>query len=358
MTPADGHLFEDETAGLLLEAAFDLLARGGWGNFSLRAVADSIGAAGSAASHRFGDRAGLITAVCDTAIAREEAQMREFLPGLEVETGEELAAVLCEWLEQRVRWNRKQARACSELLLVAYRDPHFSAFGRGWASACGELIARLFPAGSPSVRQSMCAFLSVEVAYWLLLADDPLFRLSSGEALRRIAMMDHGAETRRPVFWLGLGLKTPEPGKPPELTGTKLKIIEATARIILENGVQALTHREIAKRSGASLSSLTYHFESLNDLIRGGLQFIFTPGRPAPGAPGRAIVGYELALQALRDPFLAPLSAAVRRRQGMGLFDEVAPTDLQEIARREADAVLETAFLLSGDDACHSRKVV
>ena len=357
MTPADGHLFEDETAGLLLEAAFDLLAKGGWGNFSLRAVADSIGAAGSAASHRFGDRAGLVTAVCDTAVARERAQMRQFLPGVEVGAGDELAAALCEWLEQRARWNRKQARACSELLLVSYRDPHFGAFGGQWAQACREMIARLYPAVGEEVCRAMAAFLSVEIAHWLLLADDPQFRLASGEALRRIARLGSGQTGELPVFWLGQGLKAPDAAKPVELAGTKQKIIEATAQIILESGVQALTHREIAKRSGASLSSLTYHFESLNDLIRGGLQLIFAPGRPAPAAPGRAVVGYELTLQALRDPFLAPLAATVRRRLGQGLFGQEPPAGLQGAAQREALEMLETAFLMAGDkESCRCLK--
>jgi len=355
LTPADGHSFEDETAGLLLESAFDLLAKGGWGNFSLRAVADSIGAAGSAASHRFGDRAGLVTAVCDTAVMRERVQMQQFLPGVEVDTGDELAAILCEWLEQRVRWNRKQARACSELLLVSYRDPYFGAFGGQWTGACREMIARLYPAASEDGVRAMAAFLSVEIASWLLLADDPQFRLASGEALRRVALLGGGKGGALPVFWLGRGLKTVDAAKPMDLTGTKQKIVEATAHIILESGVQALTHREIAKRSGASLSSLTYHFESLNDLIRSGLRLIFSPGQPAPAAPGRALVGYELTLQALRDPFLAPLAATVRRRLGQGLFDDARPGDIQAMARREARAMLETAFLLSGDEIGSSR---
>ena len=68
-----------------------------------------------------------------------------------------------------------------------------------------------------------------------------------------------------------------------------------------------------------------------------------------PPAPGRALVGYELTLQALRDPFLAPLAATVRRRTGAGMFGEVRSDDLQRIARQEALSILETAFLLTGE---------
>ncbi|MDB5460169.1 MAG: TetR family transcriptional regulator, partial [Caulobacteraceae bacterium] len=210
MTPADGSPPEDEVAGLLLEASFDLLAHGGWGNFSLRAVADSIGVAGSAASHRFGDRAGLVAAVCDAAIESERSQMDRFLPGIRVDSGGELAAVLCEWLEQRVRCNRRQARACSELLLVSYRDPAFHTFSGRWVETCRRMVARLAPSFNDEASRAVAAFLAVEIPYWLLLADDPLFRLASGEALRRIVMLAQRSADPLPVFWLQRGLELPD----------------------------------------------------------------------------------------------------------------------------------------------------
>lgn len=358
MTPADGHPYEDETAGLLIEASFDLVAKGGWADFSLRAVAESIGAAGSAASHRFGDRAGLVTAVCDAAIAREAAQMNGFMPAFVAENSDELVAVLYEWLEQRVRWNRKQARSCGELLLVSYRDPAFRSFGLRWADLCRRLIARLHPSLSQDAVQALAAFLSAEIPYWLLLADDPEFRLQSQEALRRVARLGAGAEGKLPTAWLRRGLAQPDARRPAGLTGTKLRIIEATAQVIADSGVQAVTHREIAKRSEASLSSLTYHFESLEDLIRHGfqLQFAASGGPPPPKGPNRAIVPYELVLQALRDPFLAPLAASVRRGFGEGLFARKPEADPQAAARREADIMLETALTLTGESSGWRRR--
>lgn len=350
MTP-DGHVFEDEVAGLLIEASFDLIAQGGWGDFSLRAVADSIGAAGSAASHRFGDRTGLITAVCDAAIERERAQMDSFLPGVEVHTGEALTAVLYAWLEERLRKNCKQARTCSELLLVSYRDPAFRAFGPRWVGLCRQMIRRLSPGLGVEAGGSLAAFLAVEIAYWLLSASDPVFRLTGQEALRRMVMLGAGEPGPLPVLWLRRALDTPDASRPCVLSGTKLRIADATAAIIADAGVQALTHREIAKRSGASLSSLTYHFESLDDLIRHGFWRLFAPGAPAPSMPDRAVVAYELVLQALRDPLLAPLAAGVRHRMIRGLFEPLAGDDPQALARHEAAAVLETASVLAGEAA-------
>ena len=351
MPPADRSPFEDEVAGLLLEASFDLLAKGGWANFSLRAVAESIGAAGSAASHRFGDRAGLIAAVCDAALERERGDMGRFLPNVQVEDADQLASVLYEWLERRVRWNRKQARTCSELLLVSYRDRAFGVFARRWVETCRQMVARLMPGLSQAASESVASFLSVEAAYWLLLADDPQFRLASGEALRRVVRLSQDCGEGLPTFWLEQGMRLPDARRPVELTGTKLRIIEATVAIILDSGVQAVTHREIAKRSGASLSSLTYHFGSLNDLIRHGFQMLFSPaaGSAPPPSPHRAVASYELVLQALRDPFLAPLAATLRRRVGRGLFgDVVASDDAQIWALCEASEILGAAQTLGG----------
>jgi AcrR family transcriptional regulator len=355
LTPADGNPLEDEVAGLLLEASFDLLARGGWGNFSLRAVADSIGAAGSAASHRFGDRAGLVAAVCDAAIDREGDEMARFLPGIQVGAGDELAAALYEWLEQRVECNRRQARVCSELLLVSYREPAFHTFSGRWVETCRGMVARLAPSFDDEASRAVAGFLAVEIAYWLLLADDPLFRLASGEALRRIVMVAQGSTDPLPVFWLRRGLDLPDARRPVQLTGTKQRIIEATTRIILDSGVQAVTHREIAKRSGASLSSLTYHFESLDDLIRNGFQMLFSTGtgRPVPAMPHRAVACYEMVVQALRDPFLAPLAATLRRHLGCELFGDVVRSDDPQVwARCEAEAVMRTALVLTGGGRC------
>jgi AcrR family transcriptional regulator len=212
------------------------------------------------------------------------------------------------------------------------------------------MISRLSPGLGADASRAVAAFLSVEIANWLLSAPDPVFRLTGKEALRRMVMLGAGEPGPLPVLWLQRALDTPDPCKPLALSGTKLRIAEATAAIIADAGVQALTHREIAKRSGASLSSLTYHFESLDDLIRNGFWRLFAPDAPAPSMPNRAVVAYELALQALRDPLLAPLAASIRIRMIRGLFEPLAD-DPQVLARNEASAVLETASVLAGEAA-------
>jgi AcrR family transcriptional regulator len=182
----------------------------------------------------------------------------------------------------------------------------------------------------------------------------------SQEAVSRAVMLASGASDALPTMWLQRALAAPDPRVPAQAVGTKRKIVEAAAEVLVEGGVQALTHREVAKRSSASLSSLTYHFASLDELIRWGFQWLFGPGGQGlqgQGLQGQGLQGkgvgagalalYELPLQALRDPQLAPLARAFRRR----LAQEAAPgeADPQALARREGEVLAETGRALIGD---------
>lgn len=50
------------------------------------------------------------------------------------------------------------------------------------------------------------------------------------------------------------------------------RIIEAAMRIISQSGVEALTHRAIAKEAGVPLGSTTYYFKTLDDIIVAALE--------------------------------------------------------------------------------------
>ena len=343
MGPAHGRPFEDETAGRLIEAAFDLVAAGGWADFSLRAAAEAVGAAGLAASHRFGDRAGLVAAVAEAALEAEALEMSRFLPGVTASGAAELSAMLHAWLEQRARASRRQARVCAELIRVSHRDPALPGFGARWLDLAGRWIGRLYPEASQGAGRSIAAFLAAETPFRLLLADDPEFRLVSQESLSRAVGLALGGRDLPPPVWLQRSLALPPPEAPAGLSGAKAAIAAAAAVLIAGDGVLALTHREIARRLGAALSSLTYHFRSLDDLVRHGFQRLFD-GESVP--PAAAI--YELALQALRDPGLALLALTVRRRLAL---DGPAPADFAVLGAREAERIEQIAFAQAGRPA-------
>ncbi|WP_433477950.1 TetR/AcrR family transcriptional regulator [Spirillospora sp. CA-142024] len=49
------------------------------------------------------------------------------------------------------------------------------------------------------------------------------------------------------------------------------RILQATLRLIGEQGIGAVTNRAVAREAGVSLGSLTYHFPSQEDLLREAL---------------------------------------------------------------------------------------
>ncbi|GAA2447730.1 TetR/AcrR family transcriptional regulator [Actinomadura vinacea] len=53
---------------------------------------------------------------------------------------------------------------------------------------------------------------------------------------------------------------------------TRDRILQATLRLIGEQGVGAVTNRAVARSAGVSLGSLTYHFPSQSDLLRESLR--------------------------------------------------------------------------------------
>ncbi|MDY5153729.1 regulatory protein, tetR family [Actinobaculum suis] len=63
------------------------------------------------------------------------------------------------------------------------------------------------------------------------------------------------------------------------------EIIEATAKIILEEGPEAVTHRKVASRARCSLSATTHYFKNIDELLsEGGRYNIFAWARAAEEA--------------------------------------------------------------------------
>ena len=314
----------DDVRASLIDSALGLLAEGGRGEFSLRKVAERIGASGSAASHRFGDRAGLVAEVAAAALTREAAQLAQFadrLPSLppSIET---LAPVLTEWLDQRARWGRTQTRICCELALMSYREPAGGDYGQALRRLYLDFLGRLCPALSGAAADLLAFYLLAESPNWLVLADDTGFRLLSGETARRVSALALGGDPQTSRFWLDWSAKRAGAAlaHPAALTGTKARIAQAVAAIIAEEGAHAVTHRAIAKVANVSLSSLVHHFGKRTDLIRAGVELLFREGSD-PSAPAtfeeaarNSLQAFELALYALSDPFLAPQTAATRER--------------------------------------------
>jgi AcrR family transcriptional regulator len=317
----------DELRHALIDSALTLLAEGGRGEFSLRKVAERVGASGSAASHRFGDRAGLVAETANVALQQEEADLARFarwIPPLDPEV-EAIAPVLVEWLDQRTRWSRTQARISCELILMSYREPRVFRYGADLHALYIDFLGRLCSPLTDAARDLLALFLIAESPNWLVLADDAQFKLLSQETARRAVAIALGRTGDTPAFWVAWNAQhsraAPTRMSASTLSGTKARIAAAVAQMIAHEGAHAVTHRAIAKAASVSLSSLVHHFGKRGDLIRTGVQVLFdahagTTEASTVTSSSASVAAFELAMYALTDPFLAPLTAEVRRRQG------------------------------------------
>src|SRR5215217_9243720 len=54
--------------------------------------------------------------------------------------------------------------------------------------------------------------------------------------------------------------------------GAEERIVAATLAIVGEQGLQAVTHRAVARKAGVSLGAISHHFPTRGDLLRGALR--------------------------------------------------------------------------------------
>jgi AcrR family transcriptional regulator len=119
-------------------------------------------------------------------------------------------------------------------------------------------------------------------------------------------------------------------------------ILDATLAITGERGLEAITHRAVARRAGVSLGAISHHFPTRDDLLRSALRYAATAeverlerlalalqsrafelqewvhamagalGADLERNPTRHLAQYELLLACARDPELRELSRAWR----------------------------------------------
>ncbi|WP_433468099.1 TetR/AcrR family transcriptional regulator [Spirillospora sp. CA-128828] len=162
------------------------------------------------------------------------------------------------------------------------------------------------------------------------------------------------------------------------------RILQATLRLIGEQGIGAVTNRAVARAAGVSLGSLTYHFPSQEDLLREALHtfvdeeiaritaYVTSLGESGIAAVQaadeveKAVVGFaygpeqianlELHLHAARDPALRETSV-----RSVEAYDHLAAAILKALgipdAERHAPAIVAMLYglavrrLATGDTA-------
>jgi DNA-binding transcriptional regulator YbjK len=138
-------------------------------------------------------------------------------------------------------------------------------------------------------------------------------------------------------------------------------ILEAALRVIAERGVSAVTHRAVAAEAAVPLSSTTYYFESLDELLEEALLLFVNREAERLGLLAERLEGLDLLPLETARLFRAELETNVAQFE---LYLEASRRPrLKEVARRCLDlyaTVAESALRASGapEPAAYARAFV
>lgn len=146
-------------------------------------------------------------------------------------------------------------------------------------------------------------------------------------------------------------------------TNTRLILLQAANRIVLEEGVARLTLEAVAKRAGVSKGGLLYHFPNKENLIKGLIDYLNEQfdeqvkqeleREPDPHAPGSWLRAYVRASFAadreLQNSHAALLAAVATDPQLMEPFIKVFNEYQQNTLQTGVDPVIATLVRLATD---------
>jgi len=270
-----------------LAPAIDLLVEQGLAGLTIRAVAARTKVSASSLVYRYKNRDGVLKAVMQAVMRSDESlwqTRRETLLHKELTRRDLPSLARSIYIEQAIVY-RTAYLALWEFELAAERDPLLrgsvlawrqqdidfweDCFGRVgldvnlaplWASGLLALFRVLLLAPPSSISLS-----------WIEDTVARLFERLTGEQPSRKtdSVWRQMAETpvSRPV------------DLPEDESSTPYRIISAASAVILQNGLDGLTHRSIAERASVSLSSMTHHFKALEDIIIAAFWKIYRDAR-------------------------------------------------------------------------------
>ncbi|MEO1786843.1 MAG: TetR family transcriptional regulator [Pseudomonadota bacterium] len=257
----------------ILGQAMAIVSASGVEALTVRALADRCAMSPSLISYRFGSKQGLVNALVDHVDERLAGLWADRCAGLPAEAldhgalGSLALGILVDnrishWDLMRTAW-ALQVGALRETDTL-FRPPRSAMSTAYWEHVL--TLARL----SPELADGLATTLE-SVGHTLLVgAHSPELTAWCGDVLAlQFARLSDGQLFKPRESLARLKYAPAELKHSPALPAPKTPatIIETTKAIIRSDGYRAVSHREIARRSGVSLSSTTHHFASLDDIL-------------------------------------------------------------------------------------------
>ncbi|WP_312085121.1 TetR family transcriptional regulator [Brevundimonas sp.] len=326
----------------MMEAARRELAMGGLRSMSFRRLGEAAGTTAGALTYHLGAKAQILSDVVEAERARDRAWHGAWLArftALDRLDATAVATLLEHYLEAISRDDARLTQMIwTDLLLRAPQDGDLQALMRPWFLERRAFWSDLFDcriADAAMWGLASLAYTVDEGVHSLALGHDADYRM-----LRRLAVerLSHRLDPARRgplarafsglVERLDPGLDLPGRDRVSDLQahGRRHDIALAACGLLLDEGVDGVTHRAVGERAGIPGSTVAYHFRAAADLTRSALAMVYlvAQGRAPAPAPdsferrGAVVVRGTLyfALAAARNETLAAQAIDLRRLRG------------------------------------------
>ncbi len=332
-------------APALLDAALAIVAEEGLGGITLRPLARRLGVSLASLSRQVGSKDQLLDTLILEASRADERSLEPWLRY--VESFDILPpGALIEITEEFLRMRSGPARARShfkcELLQAAAFHPRLRPAAAQWVAVDRRFWEALARRSTNPHRFdtafALTCFAIDDAARALTLDKFDTYHWVRREGIRRLwnGLFDGEVTAPNPLFERALG-DQPSESEPPHWTVRLLtserdqNFGDIVVSIILDSGMDAITHREVARRAGLPHTSVAYHYPLRDDLVELGMhatvEMVQEGTRAAidegvlPSASGQlALAFFALAVAAARRPNLRPIVRELRRRRGEHLL--------------------------------------
>lgn len=325
-----------------MEAARRELAMGGLRSMSFRRLGEAAGTTAGALTYHLGAKAQILSDVVAAERVRDRAWHGAWLArfaALDRLDATAVATLLEHYLEAISRGDARLTQMIwTDLLLRAPQDGDLQALMRPWLLERRAFWSDLFEGRIEDAAMwgpTCWAYTVDEGVHSLAVGHDADYRL-----LRRLAVerLSHRLDPARrdPLSGVfsdlverldpGLGLPGRDRVSDLQAQGRRHDIALAACGLLLDEGVDGVTHRAVGERAGIPGSTVAYHFRGAADLTRAALAMVYlvAQGRaPAPAPDSferRATVVVRgtlyFALAAARNETLAAQAIDLRRLRG------------------------------------------
>ncbi|WP_300381183.1 TetR/AcrR family transcriptional regulator [Henriciella sp.] len=273
--------------------AYPLVEAYGLKGLTLRNLAHTAGISPSLLTYRHGSRDGLLSAVFAEARSADETAwaMREKTFNITGTEPGHLLSIALATVTDSITRTRQTSLMQWICFTAAEREPAAKPAAAGWPQLSVDYWTHHF------VRLGVDSQLSAPFAAALtgatrigLLADgNPLLLSWMNDFIIRLCQRI-GANPPSPAGDSHTRAAVEQTWRdqprhaPASRSDTPDRIIDAAAGLLVSHGPDALTHRLIAEQTGISLSSMTHHFSSLDEIMLYAFERIYDRARTASSA--------------------------------------------------------------------------